>query len=135
MLNYGYYITGGIRMDEIAKLLKPLQRKVFYSLIKDFNYTLDEAIKSIALHNKVFVILENEIGFIDPQVISTKIHQNYCNERSPEYWIEWLSLFSDIRTMLTENMKMTEPKKREQEFCKKCNYPKYKDEDCRFCKV
>ncbi|MEK4006311.1 hypothetical protein [Paenibacillus sp. FSL H3-0333] len=119
-------------MSDIAQLLKPLQRNVYLLLIENCNYSSDEAIKSIALHNKVFTILENERD-VDAAVIAAKIHSNYQNGMSPEYWIEWVTLFQDVRDTFVKHMKMPEFKNREHEYCIKCNYPKYKDEDCRFC--
>ncbi|ULO09655.1 hypothetical protein H1230_13290 [Paenibacillus sp. 19GGS1-52] len=70
----------------------------------------------------------------NPEEVAWKIYDDKLKGTPPQFWIDMLSIVKEISVVIAEYKKIPDTKNREHEFCVKCNYPKYKDEDCRFCK-
>jgi hypothetical protein len=107
------------------------QNKIFEILTKDYEFSISEALDALENYKSVFELLDKNT---EPRHVASRIKSDKEMGYPSSYYIESLTVIQDASTMLANHMKMPNTKNREHEFCVKCNYPKYKDEECRFCK-
>ncbi|MBP1177422.1 MULTISPECIES: hypothetical protein [Paenibacillus] len=113
--------------------LPSFEKEVFKILTSEYKYTDSEAIESLECYNSVFSLIDM---YTEPFHVAWRINSDRVTGTPPFHYIETLSIIHDASHMLAQDMKIPEPENvnKEYEFCIKCNYPKYKNEQCKFCK-
>lgn len=108
-----------------------LDRDVIKILIEQHGFSQQEAEKAIKDYSQVFRLADK---YTEAWHIAFRISLDKKHGFQPDHYIETLSFFNDAGALLADMKKMPVTGNRPHEFCNRCNYPKYKDEECRFCK-
>jgi hypothetical protein len=108
-----------------------LDRDVIEELIERYNFSQQDAEKAIEDYKPVFSMVDK---YTEAWQVALRIKSDKEYGWSPSHYIETLGLIKESSELLADTMRMPDTTNRKHEFCPKCNYPKYIDEDCRFCK-
>lgn len=107
-----------------------LDRDVIEYLIDEYGFTHEQAIEAIEEYKPVFSLVDK---YTKPWEIAFRIKHDKNHGLPPSQYIESLSIFHEASHAIAEMKKIPDTKNRPHEYCIRCNYPKYKDEECRFC--
>lgn len=99
-------------------------------LVDSFNYSVDDAQALVNEYKPGIKLLDK---YAEPLVIARMIDNDHKNNVPATEYLEYMREMEQINQCVAENLKMPDHVKKETEFCIKCNYPKYKGENCRFC--
>jgi hypothetical protein len=123
--------TDGFDRSDFRYRYFGLDRDVIKVLIEEYNFSQPEAEKAIEDYKPVFSMVDK---YTDAWHIAYRIKTDRERGLPPNHYIETLGFFKESSELLAEVMKMPDTANRKHEYCYKCNYPKYIDEDCSFCK-
>lgn len=106
-------------------------QSVINILVDSMDYSIDDAIALADEYMPAFRLLDK---YAEPMVIARMINRDHKSGVSASEYIDYMRTMEEINQYVVEQMKMPGHVKKQTEFCISCNYPKYKDEECRFCK-
>lgn len=113
------------------KWFTTFQDDIIHILINTYNFSENDAQEAILNYEPVFSLIDHKT---EPFHVALRISNDIQKGLSPKYYIEYWQFIKETFESLAESKKIPSNKKKLQEFCMKCNYPKYKNEPCLFCK-
>jgi hypothetical protein len=99
--------------------------------IESMDYSIVDAKALVDEYTPAFKQLDK---YAEPRVIAWMIDNDHKNGVPATEYIDYMKTMKMIYENVAEQLKMPHTVKKETEFCIRCNYPKYKGEECCFCK-